>query len=467
MGLARWTSWLLVAGCAAGTASLGVGDSDGDTLPDGVVDDPYDGPPNLLLVILDDVGTDLVGAYDVHPQPVPTPSLDALAARGVLFDNAIAEPVCSPARAALLTGLDPYRVGVGNPIAAHEDFAMDPTTPTLPRLLREGTGLAWPSAVLGKWHLCADTPAFADHPLASGFDHHRGTLGNLNGDLVADGSGPEGYWRYDKAEDGVLRVSRHYATFETHDDAIAFMTDAAEPWLAVVSYNAAHFPWHVPPAGLLDAVTEPVPLRPTDRDKARLMVTSVDAAVGRLVDGLDPAVAAHTWIVVVSDNGSSEEAAANTLQGLRSKGTLYRGGIRVPLIVVGPEVDAPGRRTDALVQLTDVAATFLDLVGATTAPPADAISFADVLRDATATGARTYAYAEQFEPNGPGPYRWQQQAIRDAHHKLVLVDGAPVQLFDEVADPYELDNLLRDAVSEDVAAIRDRLEAALPRHATP
>jgi arylsulfatase A-like enzyme len=114
---------------------------------------PEGRPPNVLIVLLDDVGTDKIGAYAEHPRPAHTPNLDALAAEGVLFRNAWATPQCSPSRAALLTGRYGRRSGVGRTVQAYESsYELPPDELTLPEMLR-GAPDAWDSSEVGKWHL--------------------------------------------------------------------------------------------------------------------------------------------------------------------------------------------------------------------------------------------------------------------------------------------------------------------------
>ncbi|MGK0482322.1 MAG: arylsulfatase B, partial [Planctomycetota bacterium] len=111
---------------------------------------PIGDAPNILIVLMDDVGRDKIGAYADHPNPAPTPSLDALAAQGVLFRNAWAYPVCSPTRAALLTGRYGDRTGITTIIRAgdgvHTPLLLSETI--LPEVLPDHRSLA-----IGKWHL--------------------------------------------------------------------------------------------------------------------------------------------------------------------------------------------------------------------------------------------------------------------------------------------------------------------------
>ena len=186
------------------------------------------GPPNILLIVADDLGVDMVGAYGEAPAPPCTPNIDALAAGGMLFRNAWANPICSPTRSAILTGRHAFRTGVGD--------LVDPDEPgltlgelTIPELL---TGYA--SSCTGKWHLGGSLGFL--HPNLSGFGHYAGTL---HGQIPT-------YSLWPKVIDGQPLVGFGYATTDTTDDAITALQTMPEPWFLYVAYQAPHAPLHEP-----------------------------------------------------------------------------------------------------------------------------------------------------------------------------------------------------------------------------
>ncbi len=124
--------------------------------------------PNIVLLIADDFGVDLMGAYAEGASPACTQNVDALAAEGLLFRNAWANPTCSPTRAALLTGKHAFRTGIGGPAGGQDDGLL-PAEITLPEVL---TG--YHNVALGKWHLHGNQGDF--HPNITGFDHYAGGL---------------------------------------------------------------------------------------------------------------------------------------------------------------------------------------------------------------------------------------------------------------------------------------------------
>ncbi|MEZ4216677.1 MAG: sulfatase-like hydrolase/transferase [Myxococcota bacterium] len=371
-----------------------------------------DAPPNLIVVVLDDIGIDRVGAFGSATSG-PTPHIDALAAQGVRFDRFWAQPVCSPFRASALTGLEPWQHGVGSvifPDGEARAIGLDPNADTIAKRLRAA---GYRTEAIGKWHLAGDPVPTGLHPLLSGFDHHRGTLGN-----PADSGG--NYSRYVKCRDGScwMREHRPYLTTDTTNDAIDVLY-GSEPFFLWLAFNAAHVPLHVPPPYLHSfAVSNCFATPATKVECSKAITEAVDRELGRFLTYVDWST---TTVIVVSDNGTS----ANVLEPPdpdRGKATLYESGIHTPLIVRGSAVapGAVGGVSHALVQASDLFATVLELAGLGDAPPSS-ISFAAQLVDPAAPSARTHAFAETFTPNGgpPDPSRKHGRAVRDDRYKLI------------------------------------------------
>lgn len=347
------------------------------------------GPRNIVLIILDDLGLDRVGAYG-QATAAPTPNLDALAARGVRFENFWGSPHCSPFRASALTGLPVRGHFISGPIDMGRErraLGLDPGLDTLPRrLARHG----YRSEAIGKWHLAGEPNFTPRHPLLAGFDHHAGTLGN---------PGRDGYEAFEKCVDGECSVvTGSYLTTDTTDDVIRAL-DGPEPFFLWVGYNAAHRPFHVPPASLhgfedLDCPDD----GPVRCHKA--LVEALDTELGRVFDAIDWS---DTTVIVVADNGTPRNALdARSASG--GKGSVYETGIQVPLIVRGAAVapDAVGKVAPGLTQVEDLFATVLDLAGESYESD-HARSFAPLLLDPEADSNRPWQYAERYTPNGPGP----------------------------------------------------------------
>lgn len=426
--------------------------------------------PNVVLVVLDDIGVDRVGAYGEAPAGAVapcTPNLDALAAGGLLFRNCYANPLCSPTRAQILTGRHGFRTGIGQLVDAggSRTGLSAGFEASLPEMLS-----GYDTTLVGKWHLGHARRDGLNHPLRSGFRSFAGSMYNLNVGPVDFGSGPVdcsafgqvGYYNWVKTQNVApaqlgQSCSTTYATTDTVDDAVASLFTMQEPWFLQVNVNAAHMPPELPPAALCPTpgtcATQYCQIATPDVAQAMdAIAEALDQELGRLfasVHAADP----DAFILVISDNGS-ESAAARGPSGScfgpdRSKGTLFQGGIRVPLIVSGPGV-VPGECTN-LVQATDLFATIADLTHSA-AQAEDSISFEPYLRGRM-TPRRNFAYSELFTPNFVSPDKTavvfapkaHLRAVTNGQYKLIrysdengLVEDYFVNL---QADPCELVDL--------------------------
>ncbi|MCB9666045.1 MAG: sulfatase-like hydrolase/transferase [Alphaproteobacteria bacterium] len=460
--------WLLgtFLGCTAPGA--GPDGDDTDTVADtetadtGTPDTGRDGPPNLLVVLLDDVGLDQVRIFG-WPDAPELPTLEALAAEGVSFDRAFTAPTCSPSRALLLTGRYGRRTGIGRTVVAKEE---------VPGLPRDEVGIAsvlaaaptpYATAAVGKWHLSTFTePDGLSHPAALGFDRWSIAMGNLGGE-TATGEATQGYLQWERDRDGTLEVVDGYATSVQVDDALAMSAELPEPWFVWLAFSAPHAPFHPPPTELQDDT--PVGLFAPPRAKYRAMLQAADTELGRLLDGLGPQ-RARTTVVVIGDNGTPGDVVRRPLDPLRAKDSLYDLGTRVPIVVAGPGV--PGRGVaHGLVHAVDLFPTLAALGGAVAGEgpwPAvlDGTSFAPLLED-PALPARELIYTERFAPNGRAltTRNDDARAVRDASWRLIR-DADGDHLF-AVGDD-DLDDgpdLLADAPDADALAAAARLGAAL------
>lgn len=429
--------------------------------------------PNIVLILIDDVGLDKVGAYcSVAPelQPPCTPNIDALAARGMLFRQAYASPLCSPTRAQILTGRYGFRTGIGGLVdfAGGEPGLSAARERLLPEVL---TG--YDSSLVGKWHLADPRIDGLQHPLESGFRYFAGSMFNLTvpavdfGDGVLDcspgGKGETDYYHWVKTCDpwgkGVLEqtCSRTYATTDTTDEAIARARAMQPPWFLEVSYNATHQPFQAPPPELVPpgacAFQYGGIKGASMSEDADAMVEALDHELGRLlaeIQRLDP----RAYVVLLSDNGTDEYAVAEGTSGCfdreHSKGTPYQAGIRVPLIVAGPGVVTGA--CDELVAAVDLFATIAELaqVGA---QAEDSISLVPLLRGSRAA-LRSMVYTELFRPNFVTPDSGHSLRVTPARHTRVVLNRCfklirftdengrvEERLFDLEEDPCEQRNL--------------------------
>lgn len=391
-------------------------------------------PPNILILLGDDIGADQLAAFSPRGQPVATPVLDQLAAQGIAFQRAYAASYCSPTRAMLLTGRYPRRSGVGTGV---HPGSTEPDLPEsevlLPEMLARAPR-AWDSSAIGKWHLTAPLAEAWRAPLDQGFGWWAGTPGNLTDDLGPE-AGLQGYFSWMKSTNGTVARSERYATTDEVDDAIARTQVMAEPWLMYVAFHAAHAPLHQPPRELL----------PRGGDVGGRLYPAVlealDHEIGRLLESMDPALRARTIVVFLGDNGTSLAGAES--ENDRVKGSLFEGGIRVPLIVTGPGV-ARGR-SEALVDATDLWATVAEIAGVDlplhrsdgSEVIHDGTSLVPYFADPTLPTLRRWAWAEQLGPSGclPGSCRMERVALIGSRFKMTA---------DEVSGSYTMVDLQQD-----------------------
>lgn len=428
--------------------------------------------PNILLIVADDIGIDKTAVYGEHPEPARTPTIDALAAQGVLFRNAYVSPSCSPTRASILTGRQPSRHGIGWWIYPNTETAELPHTEiTIPEVLAQSSA-DYTSAMVGKWHVTGfmtDRPATA--PLDHGFRCSAGSLANPLDALFED-NGRRGFYRWEKVIDGEPGWTRRYMTSDATDEALDRVENTPEPWFIQVSYNGAHDPLHEPPA---DLITDSVNGSSSDLELYEAMVKATDTEIGRLLDGIPAEVRARTTIIYLSDNGTPRHGISSPWDQKRGKSTVFEGGVRVPFIVAGPLVAEPGSESDALVHAVDILPTIAELAGVDleeawqalgTEPILDGQSLVPWMEDPELPSAREVVFSEQFRPNGLDVQRSEhQRTIRDAEYKLVwdVQDGQRTeQLYrlEPGASSEGEDLLAGEASAEDLEAW-ERLRGAM------
>lgn len=410
-----------------------------------------DAPANVLILVADDLGADQLAVYGKGADYPSTPTIDALAADGVLFRSAWTNPICSPSRASLMTGRYAFRTGIGNGVTSHE-FALQPEEFLLPEMLDAGQPGIWSHGAFGKWHLGSDTVGGALAPNVAGWGHFAGTLENI--------SAPGTYFSWPKVVDGTTSTSTTYATTDTVDSALAWISGAPQPWLAYVAFHAPHAPFHAPPGELhtVDLSTAGGP-GADPRPYYKAMVEALDTELGRLLVGLGEQLA-NTHVIFLGDNGTPDEVALSPSG--KHKGTVFEGGVHVPLIVSGPAVAAPGAQCDALVVSTDLFTTVAELAGvdpAQTQPVdlvLDSVSLVPYLADPALPSLRPWIFTEAFKPNGPygvKPETKYARALRGERYKWMIDETAHHRFYDLQADPGEDQDLLAVGLTPEEQAV--------------
>ena len=431
-----------LAGCGGGEGGGGsAGGGDGGA---GIQPDP--GPtlnehPNILLVISDDLGLDASAGYQVGTELPATPTLDELAANGLIFDNAWASPLCSPTRATILTGRYGIRTGVLSP-----DDSIPLMETSLQSFIDSNVPNTYTHAVFGKWHLSGRDNGGIDNPNLMGIDHFAGFQGGGVGD----------YFDWTMVDNGRESPSDVYTTTRFVDLAIDWIAGRDEPWFAWLAFNAPHTPFHLPPLDLHDRDSLSPSQQDIDRDPLPYYLAAIEAMdreIGRLLDSFSADTRANTVIIYMGDNGSPRRVYQGAVRQ-RGKGSVYQGGVAVPMIVSGRGVTRMGEREDALVSSVDLFATIADLAGAGTAEFNDSLSFAGLFSSA-GPGPRGYAYTEVVSEN----LNRDEWAIRNDRYKLMRQLPRPEELYDLQGDPMEQENLLLSGSNVDaiLAELRGQL----------
>ncbi len=231
---------------------------------------------NVLLMVADDLGVDMLGFYGEGVQTPPTPNIDSLAQQGVYFRNCCSNPMCSPTRATIQTGRYSLRTGLGMIITEHApDLSLDELI--LPEILAPQP-YGYACAAIGKWHLGNQAGGGPDHPNLSGYSHFVGTLGNFNNG--------NHFYSWPKVDNGTESICTTYATTDNVDEALAWITQAPEPWFCYVSFSAPHDPFHEPPPSLHTRALPPVDPREEPRPFYEATIEAVDTEIGRLLTGI-------------------------------------------------------------------------------------------------------------------------------------------------------------------------------------
>lgn len=396
---------------------------------------------NTLLLVGDDMGIDTMSIYGLAQSPPPTPNLNALAKNGVFFRNAFAAPACSPTRAMIHTGRYGFRTGVER---AGQTLPFSEVT--LPELLATKN---FATGLIGKWHLGGNRAA-ENHPIQTGWQFFSGTIHNI-----------DDYFSWAKVANGRTTTSTTYATTDNVNDALSWIGSQTKPWVLSVNFNAPHSPFHAPPSSL-----HTYNLTGNPRQNAiphfKASIQALDAEIGRLISGLGSA-ASRTNIIFVGDNGTSGRLLeAPFIQG-RGKFTVYEAGVQVPLIVSGPAVVQPDRSVSALVHVTDLFHTILELSGidARSAVPAnvelDGVSIVPYLKSASQAPLREYVFSQITESQNA------RNAIRDARYKIVRNSASTEEFYDLQNDPWEQRDLLTGTLNSEQQFARDRLAAEYDR----
>jgi len=411
-----------------------------------------DRQPNILFILADDLGWKDVG---FHGSDIETPNLDKLAETGTRLEQCYAQPMCTPTRAALMTGRYPLRYGLQTgviPAAGAYGLATDEWL--LPQALKEA---GYTTAIIGKWHLGhADKKYW---PRQRGFDDQYGPLIGEIDYFTHECDGVVDWYRNNEQ----VR-EKGYSTTLLGDAAVRLISehDPAGPLFLYLAFNAAHTPYQA----TLEYLARYKEIADPARRAYAGSITAMDDQVGRVLEALArKKMRENTLIVFMSDNGGTRNAlftgAMADVSKLKipcdngpfreGKGTLYEGGTRVVALVNWPGRVPAGAANHALIHAVDWYPTLARLAGASTArcKPLDGRDVWGTISEGKPSPRTEIVYNIE-------PFR---AAVRQGDWKLVWRTTLPssVELFNIPQDPSEKSSLAGQH-PEIVAALKKRAD---------
>ena len=392
--------------------------------------------PNIVVIIVDDLGYGDLASYGA--KDLRTPHIDSLMANGMRFDSFYANcPVCSPTRAALLSGRYQELVGVPGVVRTHAPnnwgyLAQDAVM--LPQVLKP---LGYHSAIIGKWHLGLEEE---NQPTRRGFDFFHGFLGDMMDDYYHHRRHGNHYMR--RNEEPVY--PKGHATDIFSQWAVNYLAERAQkktPFFLYLSYNAPHTPIQ-PPTDWFEKVKKREAGISSQRAKLVALIEHMDEGIGNVMRELQrTGLSKETLVFFVSDNGGQANVGANNGALRGEKQEMYEGGLRVPACAVWPGKIKPGGRSGLIAATMDIFPTVVEAAGSKVEHAIDGRSFLPLL-----LGKEQPAFdRDLFFTRREGGERFMGEciwAMRRGDWKLVK--NSPMknwELFDLSEDPGETTDL--------------------------
>jgi arylsulfatase A-like enzyme len=410
-----------------------------------------DRPPNILYIVADDLGWKDVG---FHGSDIKTPALDALAARGAKLEQFYAQPMCTPTRAALMTGRYPMRYGLQTAVIPQGHvygLAIDEWL--LPQALKE---VGYETAIIGKWHLGHADQQF--WPRQRGFDYQYGPL---IGEIDYFSHKVDG--KVDWFRNNQVVEENGYSTTLLGDDAVKLIEqhNPATPLFLYLAFNAVHTPYQAPQE-YLDKYKN---IEDPSRRAYSASATAMDDQIGRVMRALvEKKMLNNTLIVFQSDNGGTRNPMfAGAITDMTKvvlpadngpyrdgKGTLYEGGTRVVAVASWPGHIKEGSVVNEMIHTVDLYPTLVKLAGGNLgkSKPLDGLDVWGTISEGKPSPRTELVYNIE-------PFR---AAIREGDWKLIWRTLLPqsVELFNITKDPSETTNLAAEQ-PEKVAELQGRI----------
>jgi arylsulfatase A-like enzyme len=419
--------------------------------------------PNILFILLDDLGKEWVSSYGA--EDIKTPNIDKLATDGIKFNNFYSMPQCTPTRIAFMTGQYPYRNGWVNHWdvprwggGCHFDWKKNPS------VARVMQSAGYKTAVAGKWQV-NDFRIQPEAMVHHGFDDYCMWTGYESGNKPSS----ERYWNpYIHTKAGSKTYPGKFGEDIFSDFLIDFMKKNKDE--SMFMYYAMCLP-HTP---FVHTPLEPKVKSKMDKHKA--MVRYIDFILGKLVKALDELkLRENTIVILTTDNGTS-----GSISGMRDSRVVKGGktrttenGINGPFIVSCPGLVPTGKSNNTLCDVTDLLPTFAALGGAELPSKYvfDGQSFAQVILGKTEVGPRLWSMsmggqnqAKRTDKGIQNKWYYRDRVISNGKYKLwVSPEKKPVKLIDLKKDLYESENLINNPEYAEViktlfAAVKNNLE---------
>jgi len=353
---------------------------------------------------------------------------------GVLFNNVWSNPTCTPTRATLLTGKYGFRTNV-----TKVDDVLSTSETSIHSYLNSNGASEYTSAVIGKWHLGKSS----NHPNNMGIDYFAGLIGG----------GVQSYWNWDLTINGQTNVSTKYTTTKFTDLAIDWIALQTKPWFLWLAYNAPHEPFHLPPnelhsQGFLPTDDTSIMVNPLPYYLA--MIEAMDTEMGRLISSMSQDEIDNTVIIFIGDNGTPGQVIQGQSK-YRAKGSIYQGGVNVPMIISGKNVTRLNQIENALINTTDIFATISNIAGITNSEINDSKSFLNLLSGQNLE-TRNYVYAENRKESGN-----TDLTIRNDTHKYMRFSDGTEQFYKLNTNELETSDLLQSTLSDTDEIIKNEL----------
>ena len=394
--------------------------------------------PNILLIIADDMGLDATPGFNVGSTKPNMPNLQNMINNGVRFTNLWAYPTCTPTRGSILTGKYGFRTNVKK-----VQDVMSTSETSLQKYLDDKAS-GYGNAIIGKWHLSRDE----NHPTQMGIDYYAGLL---SGSV-------QSYTSWNFTQNGTTTTSTEYTTTKFTDLAIDWVKQQEQPWFLWLAYNAPHTPFHLPPTNLHSQGNLPTDQASIDANTLpyyMAMIEAMDTEIGRLLDSMSQEEKDNTIIIFIGDNGTPNQVAQD-YRGTRVKGTVYQGGVNVPMIVSGKNVTRLNQTDNSLLNTVDLFATITDVAGTGTTQHHDSNSFKELFTSSSTSNIRNFAYTELGKGVGDDDI-----TIRNLTHKYIKFTDGSEALYNLNDDFFEIKNLLDSTLSNEDQEQLDSLKETL------